>query len=167
MFKQALGFTIVELVVVLLLIGALSVTAISRFVEPSAFAPLNIASAFQAQGHYAAQRALTGGWLVNLRIGQTADGWLVEVLDNGLVARATEPQRRNTSVQVINGGNVYDLFAGTNFTLSYAASGELSAGAVGASALDVQAGTELRIQGDSIVEICIYPTGYISARSCE
>ena len=66
-----------------------------------------------------------------------------------------------------NAGNVYSISPAANFTLSYTSGGDVFGAAVGAAALDVQAGIELRVEGDTTQTICIYPTGYASARACE
>jgi MSHA pilin protein MshC len=167
MLKQALGFTIVELVVVLILLGVLSATAMSRFIEPSAFAPRNIAAAIKAQSHYATQHALTGSAIVNLNIAAQADRWLIEAVQGGIPVRQAEPAASNTQLQVINDGTTYAITPAANFTVSYTASGDVFGAAVGANALNVQTGIELQVAGDTTQVMCIYPTGYVSARACE
>ena len=98
--KRALGFTIVELVVVLLLLGILSATALSRFVEPSAFAPRTIAGALMAQTHFAALSAQTSADDVDFVVLPSAGDWTMDVSIMGLSQRSTTAAMANTRIEV-------------------------------------------------------------------
>ena len=165
--KQALGFTIVELVVVLVLLGILSGTAMSRFVEPTAFAPRNLSAAIRAQAHYAGQLALSGHSNIILQISRQPGQWQIEVLESGSTVAQLTPDLDNTQTYVTNSGSTYELLPASPFSIAFDTRGDVSAGVVGAVGLDVNAGTELQIIGDSSQWLCIYPTGYVSARVCE
>jgi len=163
---RALGFTIVELVVVLLLLGILSVTALSRFVEPDAFAPRTIVAVVLAQGHYAAQSAQASSDDVTLRVSRVGTTWQTDVSDSVVNLRMSAVDVANTRIEVANDGNVYDLDAASSLALTFTDDGELLSGSVGVSVLNLGAGTEVRIIGDSSQIVCFYPTGYASARAC-
>ena len=165
--KQALGFTIVELVVVLVLLGILSGTAMSRFIEPTAFAPRNLSAAIRAQAHYAGQLALSGHTNVTLQMSRQPGQWQIDVLEGGSLITQLTPELDNTQTFVTNSGSTYELDTASSLAMTFDAQGDVSAGVVGATSLDVNAGTELQITGDSNQWLCIYPTGYVSARVCE
>jgi MSHA pilin protein MshC len=163
---RALGFTIVELVVVLVLLGILSVTALSRFVEPSAFAPRAIVALVLAQGHYAAQSAQASSDDITLRISRVGDNWQTDVIDSLAILRMSAIDVANTRIEVANDGDLYDLDPASPLSLIFADDGELQSGTLGAAVLNLAVGTEVRIIGDSTQLACFYPTGYASARAC-
>lgn len=164
--KRAPGFTIVELVVVVLLLGVLSVTAMSRFVEPSAFAPSTVSSVVMAQGHYAAQSAQTSAASITLSVAGVGNTWQADVSDGALSLRSVSVDVANTQIEIANGASVYDLAAVTPLDLVFAGDGDLQSAMAGANVLNVDLGTELRIIGDTTRVLCFYPTGYASARAC-
>ena len=66
----------VELIAVVMLLGILSMAAVSRMVRPSAFAPGIVAQAIIAEARIAQQRAASrGDALVTLTVDQLGSDW--------------------------------------------------------------------------------------------
>ena len=79
------GFTVVELIAVLLLLGILAATAMSRLVGSNAYAPALVSEQLIALGRLAQQTALSRqDAAVSLDIDQNAGDWRIRVLvDDG------------------------------------------------------------------------------------
>ena len=79
------GFTVVELVAVLLLMGILAATAMSRMVGSNAYAPALVSQQLIALGRLAQQTALSRqDASVSLDVDQNAGDWRFRVLvDDG------------------------------------------------------------------------------------
>ncbi len=164
--KRALGFTIVELVVVLLLLGILSATALSRFVEPSAFAPRTITGALLAQAHFAALSAQTSADDVDLVVLPSAGDWTMDVSIVGISQRSTEVAAANTRMEITNGALVADVDAANPLSLTFSGDGEVTGAALGATALNPNLGVQVRVIGDTTRTLCLHPTGYAGQEGC-
>lgn len=164
--QRALGFTVVELVVVILLLGVLSATAISRLSEPTAFAPRVIGGTLAAQTHFAALTAQTNPADTDLVILPSLGDWTVDVSIAGTSRRLAEAAIANTRIEVANGATTADVDAASALTLTFSGDGELVAGTLGATALDPGLGVEIRIIGDTTRTYCVHPTGYAGDGPC-
>jgi type II secretory pathway pseudopilin PulG len=162
------GFSVVELVVVLLLLGILGATALSRFVEPSAFAPTTVSRATLAQGRFASQSShARRGETITYSVAKVADDWQLDVRADGVSVRLASVPAHNTRLFVSNGGGPTELSGATSLTLTFDRRGSVDQGLLGAVALDPQLGIQLDVQGDSDRQLCVYPTGYVSDGVCE
>ena len=164
--RRAPGFTIVELVVVLVLLGILSATALSRFVEPSAFAPGTITATLRAQTHFAALTAQTNADDADFLLSPGGGDWIVDVAVSGVSRRQTAVGAANTRIEVANGAATADVDAANPLTLTFRGDGELVDADLGGATLDPGLGIELRVIGDSVYVTCLQPTGTASAGPC-
>ncbi len=163
---RALGFTIVELVVVILLLGILSVTALSRFVEPSAFAPRTITGTLLAQAHFAALSAQTSADDVDLVILPSAGDWSMDVSIVGVSQRSTEVVVANTRIEVTNGALVADVDTANALAVTFSGDGEITGAALGATTLNPALGVQIRVIGETTRTVCLHPTGYAGQEGC-
>lgn len=102
------GFTVVELVAVLLLMGILAATAMSRMVGSNAYAPALVSQQLVALGRLAQQTALSRqDASVSLDVDQNAGDWRFRVLvdDGSSVATAHEERAdlANITLTISNG----------------------------------------------------------------
>ena len=161
------GFSIVEFVVVILLLGVLSATAIARFVEPAAFAPEIVAQSVSSQARFALQSAQARRTQnIDLRVNRLTDEWQATVRVDGVAFRSAEADVGDTRVFVASGAVNGELDGANGLALTYDSSGFVSAASWGATALDPTLGIELSIQGSSDRTLCIFPTGVVSERAC-
>lgn len=162
------GFTIVELITVVILLGILSVTAISRFVEPSAFAPGIITHAFILQARAAQQIAASrADAQITLTMDRVADEWRLRVVsDVDGILRDELIAAENTSLTASSGAASGAINAAAPLILSFDSRGDLSAVVIGASAGTPGSGVDLQFSGDSNRSVCVYPSGYASDDAC-
>lgn len=162
------GFTIVELITVVILLGILSVTAISRFVEPSAFAPGIVTHAVIMQARAAQQLAASRADAeVTLRVDRTGDEWRMRVSTDVDGLLGTElVAAENTTLTVSSGGASALIDATTPLIVRFDRLGDLSAVLIGAAAGAPAAGINLQFNGDSARSACIYPSGYATDAVC-
>ena len=162
------GFTIVELITVVILLGILSITAISRFVQPSAFAPGIITNAFVLQARAAQQLAVSRADAeVSLTLERTADQWRLQIsTDVDGVVRSETLAAENTSLIVSSGAASAAVTGTSPLVLRFDSRGDLSAVLIGATAGAATAGVDLQFSGDSSRAVCVYPSGYANDAAC-
>ncbi len=158
------GFTIVELVVVLLLVGVLSAVAIPRFIQPSAF-DASVGAQFVLEEARFAQKLANyrQDQTVSLVISRTADELLARVVGNGgLELRSnTIPLR---SLELRFGGNA--LAAGQTLTISYGGDGRLRQAQWAGTTLVTSMGIDLEVVAAQSRSLCIYPSGFADHVPC-
>lgn len=166
--RGTLGFTMVELVVVVILLSILSVTAISRFVQPSAFAPGIVTQALVGEARFAQQLAMARhDAAVSLVLDRNGSEWRMRVLtDVDGVVRTQRVDSANTAISASSGAANASVTAATALTLEFGHSGDLRGVALGATPGDPLTGVSLLVGGDSDRQICIYPSGYANDASC-
>lgn len=162
------GFTIVELITVIVLLGILSISAMSRFVQPSAFAPGIVTHAVIAQARAAQQLAVSrADARVMLIVDRIGVDWRLRVqTDLEGVVHSELVSAHNTSLQVNSGPASAVIDGSTPLLVEFAHSGDLSSVLLGSSAGSATAGVALSFSGDSDRSACIYPTGYVADASC-
>ena len=166
--ERSQGFTIVELITVILLLGILSTVAIARFVKPSAFVPAIVASAVVAQSSFAQQLAAArADATVALLIDRQGGDWRFRVSNSvdGIV-RTELVGADNSGLVVTSGAAVGPVDAATPLIVTYRRDGDLASVVLGAVAGDPASGVGLSLTGDTSRELCIYPSGYATDAPC-
>jgi prepilin-type N-terminal cleavage/methylation domain-containing protein len=148
------GFTVVELIAVLLLLGILAATAMSRLVGSNAYAPALISEQLIALG----------------RLDQNAGDWRIRVLVDDGTGPATVREElveiRNTSIVVGNGAVNLALGATVPLHVGFDGLGSLASSTGGATILDPSVGIGIGVTGDSTYSVCIGPTGHAYRGNC-
>lgn len=162
------GFTIVELITVVVLLGILSTVALSRFVRPSAFVPSIVAHGVVAETRLAQQRAGSRrDAVVSLRVDRVGTDWrFLHSTDVDGVVRTELVGASNTALQAQSGAAIGVVDAATALVLQFDSVGDISAISIGADAGDPAQGLSISLTGDSDREVCIYPTGYAVEEPC-
>lgn len=162
------GFTIVELVVVIILLGILSVAAVSRMMSPSDFAPGMVSATTASQFRYARALAFAredtdvqfvitvvgGDWQITSST--AADGTL----------RSEEIEQGDTTLQLANGAFSGVVTTTDPLRITFASNGDLASASLGTQSLDPALGLRLQIDGDSSRTLCVYPNGYLLTADC-
>lgn len=163
------AFTVVELITVILLLGILSVAAVSRMLGPDEFAPGIIASGTAEQFRLGRAIALSRDDLaLSWDLSLVGDGWQLRsstVADG--VLRSEQVERGGTTIAVSNGGSPTFVDGSTPLTVTLDSEGQLASATLGASVLSVAAGIQLTIDGETTRVLCIYPTGFVHDAACE
>ena len=165
----SLGFTVVELITVLVLLAILSSVALSRMVRPDAFAPATLAHQLKldlnvALGAATARQDVT----TSLALLADADAWVLRV-SNDLegTQRETRVDMLNSSVAVTDGAVAEVVSAVAAFELSFSGAGEVATASIGGAVLDASGGIDLTIVGaSSSRDLCLHPTGYLDDSTC-
>lgn len=142
------GFTLVELVMVITLIGVLSVLGIGLFASRSAFSPLLANQQLASATLLAQQAALAGNAANSLTIEQGSDEFRFVVGGGSANPRTFAIARESTSLSVAGGLPV---------TLSFDARGAPASGS----------NLQLTFTGDSTFTTCLSSLGAVYAGSCQ
>jgi prepilin-type N-terminal cleavage/methylation domain-containing protein len=169
--RNARGFTVVELIAVLALMGILAATAMSRMVGNNAYAPALVSQQLIALGRLGQQTALARqDASVSLDVDQNAGDWRFRVqVDDGASSVAAHEERAqigNTVLTVANGALTLPLGPAASLHLAFDGVGGLVSGNVGATALNTDAGVSLTASGDSTSSVCIGSTGHAYRGNC-
>ncbi|TGN38542.1 type II secretion system protein [Marinobacter confluentis] len=140
------GFTLVELVMVIILIGVLSVLGIGLFAGRSAFSPILATQQLASATLLAQQAALAGNAGGSLTISQDSENFTFTVGAGAL--RVFSMPREGTSLAVAGG---------LPFTIDFDASGAPVSGT----------NTSLTFSGESSFQTCISSLGAVYRGSCQ
>lgn len=164
----AAGFTIVELVTVIILLGILSMVAMARFVQPSAFVPGIVGQKLIAESRIAQQMAVSrADASVSLRLDRLGGDWRMQLsTDLDGVVRTELIDADNTRIQATSGGASAFINAATALSVVYLETGDVSAVTIGATMGDPAMGVDLLVAGASDRQICIHPSGYANSAAC-
>jgi len=165
------GFTVVELIAVMVLLGILAATATSRMVSGSAYAPALVAQQLLAVGRLAQQTAMARqDATISIDVDQDAGDWRfrVQVNDGVMTTTATEERAHiaNTSVVVVNGATSVPLGPAAPLRLSFDGLGSVTAGSAGSTVVDPTIGVGFTVSGDSTSLLCIGSTGHVYRGNC-
>ncbi|MDI9246676.1 type II secretion system protein [Marinobacter sp. CHS3-4] len=142
------GFTLIELVMVIILIGALSVLGIGLFARSSAFSPLLATQQLASATSLAQQAALAGNPAATLRIEQGASDFVFTVGAGSGNPRVITLPRESTTLSVAGGLPL-------NLTFN-----ELGAPASGAN-------LSLTFSGDASFQTCLSSLGAVYRGACQ
>lgn len=145
---KAKGFTLIELILVIILIGTISVVGFSFFARKPAFSPLLATQQLGSATLLAQQAALAGNPADALTIEQSTDNFRFTVGPATANPRVFEIARAGTSLSV----------PGTlPLTLNFNADGAPSTGA----------NLSLTFSGDSTFQTCLSSRGAVYAGACQ
>lgn len=167
--KHIAGFTLVELITVILLLGILSAVAIARSGSSSDFEPRMFTSTVAEQYRFA--HGLSGSRYndpVDFDVVASASGWQF-ISRSALTGevRREEMTSDGLGITVQNGSSSLSLSAGSSLTIRFSPAGDIASANLNGLPLQVDLGIELQVAGDSMHQLCVYPTGYLRAGSCE
>lgn len=148
-FSAPCGFTLVELIVVLILIGIISSLGIGLFTGPSAFSPLLASQQLSSATLLAQQAALAGSEAGSISIGQTSDSFEFTVGAGTASARVFGISRKGTTLSTSEG----------NLPLSVAFNA-LGAPIAGAN-------VQFVFSGESSYSVCLSSLGSVYAGTCQ
>ncbi|WP_166258837.1 type IV pilin protein [Marinobacter salicampi] len=141
------GFTLVELVMVIILIGVLSVLGIGLFAGRSAFSPLLATQQLASSVLLAQQAGLAGNGASQLDVVQGAEDFMFRIQNGGTTVQEFSIPRAGTSFSV----------AGASFPIVFGADG----------APNIGGNAQLTFSGDSTFTLCLSSLGSVYAGSCQ
>lgn len=167
--RIAIGFTLVELITVILLLGVISAVAIARSGRASDFEPRQFASTAAEQYRFA--HGLSSGRYgdpIRFSISASAGAWqfVSASIADGEVRRE-ELVADTISLSITNGATTTSFGVGDLLHIDFSPTGDLAAAEINSTSLQTTLGIELTISGDSTQFLCIYPTGYVGTSACE
>ncbi|MGV3593475.1 MAG: type II secretion system protein [Gammaproteobacteria bacterium] len=173
------GYTVIEMVIVIVLLGIVAAVVVPRFMAPNAFDE-PVARDGLLTTIRAAQQAALGRSEVTFEIDRIGDTWHLEVKDSGSMIRelmfsaediVLETGSPAASSDVCSSG--FDTAVANDFSLSFDAVGNLSeftnTGVPGAPvAVDGNFnGVRICLNDTDALSICVSPAGYAHAGNCD
>ncbi|MCL7945988.1 type II secretion system protein [Marinobacter sp. ATCH36] len=149
------GFTLVELVMVIILIGVLSVLGIGLFAGRSAFSPLLATQQLASATLLVQQAALAGNPSNTLTISQTGDRL---VFDAGI--NQFEITREGATLSYRLAGGSYTNVPASGFNVTFSPMGRVS-GPVARESID------FRLSGESQFDLCLSSLGAVYTGTCQ
>jgi MSHA pilin protein MshC len=155
MLEKVSGFTLVELVVVIILIGVLSALGIGLFARSSAFSPLLATQQLASATLLVQQAALAGNPSNSVTIRQTSSAFEFEAADSLFSIR-----REGASVAYqVAGQSGLTPIPGGGFTINFDRMGRVAAPFSGQS-------LQFQISGDSDFTLCLSSLGAVYQGPC-
>lgn len=148
------GFTLVELVMVIILIGVLSALGIGLFASRSAFSPLLATQQLASATLLAQQAALAGNTSDSVTIRQTAD----ELVFLAASSRFSL-QRNGATLAYSVGGDPFTIVPNAGFTVGFDELGRVEAPTPRTS-------IDFRVTGDSAFNLCLSSLGAVFEGAC-
>jgi MSHA pilin protein MshC len=166
--RAAGGFTMVELIAVVVLLSILGVVAMGRMVSPDMYAPTVVSQALVAEVRLAQQIATSRqDAVVSLTMDRVGDDWRLRVVsDVDGVLRSEQLTAANTAVNAASGAAASMVGPGSPLSVSFDHAGNLAAVIIGSGTGSAAAGVAVTVSGDTSREICIYPSGYANQSAC-
>lgn len=167
LIRSQAGFTLVELVVAIALLGVISVTVASRWFSVDAFHSNTLRAQLLAEARLAQRTALANSQLlVSLVISQVGEQWHYQIYtDDGsgrTLFRETSSDTGGVVIEVTAGAS-QNLAAGIDFDLTYDGLGNLTDLSVGGVSLSPASGIQLDLTG---ARMCFSPLGYAHEGNC-
>ena len=172
------GFTVVELIIVIVLIGIVGAVVVSRFTSGSAFNAAGTQDAIISIAH-ATQQASLGRDNASLQIDASGGDWIISAVAGSptVTIRSISIPATNvileTGSAVTSGNtcaNAYDTAVMNDFVLNYNRKGDLVDFTNNGSTETVDAsfnGVRLCINDNPVFSVCISPAGYAYEGDCD
>lgn len=166
--RLSLGFTMVELIAVVVLLSVLGVVAMGRMVSPDLYAPAVVSQALVAELRFAQQLATSRqDAAVSLTVNRSGAHWQLQVAtDVDGVIRSETLDAANTAITAVSGPASATLGPGNALSVSFDHGGDLTDVTIGASAGAPDSGVAITVAGDTSRNLCIYPSGYANQSPC-
>ena len=172
----AKGFSLVELVIVILLLGITGAVVYSRLASPNAFSPLATQDALVSTIREAQQLSL-GRDNITYEIDLVADEWLFSAKSNGSTLRTSRIAANGVTLEtgsaVASGDTCssgFDDAVAGDFELSFDGKGNLSSFTNNGATENVDAlfnGVRLCINDDDALAVCVSPGGFAALGDCD
>lgn len=165
---RALGFTIVELVAVVVLLSILGVVALARLPSQDMFAPAIVTEAVLSEVRLAQQMAASRyDAVVSVSLSGEAAGWRIRVLsDVDGVIRSQLVESPAVVISAASGAASADLDPATSLSLTFDHRGYLATVILGSASGAPSRGVLLTVRGDSERQLCVYSSGYVNDAAC-
>ena len=170
------GFTLVEMIVVMLLVAIVSATVISRFVGGNAFNPTIVRDQLISMVR-GAQQASLGRTGVNLTITPAASGQSLALVtsdsggtiesiavDLGGVSLSGDINDTDSCASTPGADNITNA---TPMTITFAELGNLGNSGVTGSIGAVNSALRICVNNDVLMSVCVSPSGFAYAGDCD
>lgn len=162
------GFTVVELIAVIVLLSVLGVVAMGRMTGPDMFAPTLVSQTLATEMRFAQQLATSRqDAVVSVTLDRLGTDWRLQTAtDVDGVIRTQSVDAANTAIDAVSGPAAANLSGGTSLSLSFDHSGNVTAVTIGGTAGTPATGIAVTVSGDTTRDLCIYPSGYVHQAIC-
>lgn len=174
--KPDAGFTIVEIIIVLIIVGIIAVSAFARFVDGSAINSTAARSSIITVSH-AAQQASLGRDNVSFEIDSSGDDWVFSAIADGSTLRSVSISSDNVVLETGSAvasantcANSFDTALANDFALTYNRNGDLVDFTNNTTTEIVDAsfnGVRICINDDVSLSVCVSPAGYAYEGNCD
>lgn len=169
--EHGTGFTIVELVTVLLLLGILSAFAVSKLMGASSFRPSLVVQESMALLRFSLSQAQARQDLgISFVLDQSGSDWRFRVLADrtGSAAelRTAMIAHSDAAIRVLNGVGQTHLDSSTALVIDFDGLGSIVSSTAGATVLNPDLGIGLEVSGDATFNLCVAPGGFAFRGAC-
>ena len=163
------GFTLVELVIAIALLGIVSVTVSSRWFSTDAFQADTLKEQLIAEARLAQRTALANSQIsVSLVVSEAAGDWRYQIFqDDGsgrTLMREVANDTSGVTIEVTTGATQV-LGPGVDFDLTYDGLGNAESLDIGGVSQNVASGVFFELMGGTH-ELCISPLGFAHEGNC-
>lgn len=170
------GYTLIELITVIILIGILVSTAIARLPTSSSYATITLRDLILSTAHLGQDTALSHhDKQTRLLVQQNSGQWLLTVQIDGSDLLQLNSQVNGSVVKVGDSGNCastggYTDLASNDLIIHYDNMANLHTtvnSTAGATVLDISQGVRVCAQGDPNIALCFSAAGYLYQGNCD
>ena len=164
------GFTLIELIVVIILLSILSAVSIGLFSAPSQYTARLAGDQFITQIRTAQRLALLKQDAVNvltLTATQNTGNWIFNVVQGAVTINSFEIERDNTNVRTSTSdfSSACSAIPLMSFPFDFYFDGY--GNAVTAGRVQLTTNRRICLESSSTVEMCMSPSGYVYEGSCQ